>query len=147
MRTISGFDGEYRWLSNFWPADVCMDGVTWPTVEHAYQAAKSADPEYREVIAGCGTPGIAKFCGHQAQLRADWDYVRVDLMETLVHQKFIRHPELATALLETGDAYLEELNGWGDRFWGVDSKSGRGLNMLGHILMHVREELAACLTP
>ena len=37
---ITRFHGEYRFLSNFYPVKVEYDGVQYPTVEHAYQAAK-----------------------------------------------------------------------------------------------------------
>ena len=41
---VTEFQGEYRFLSNFWPAQVVFEGVTYPTSEHAYQAAKTLDP-------------------------------------------------------------------------------------------------------
>ena len=44
-------------------------------------------------------------------------------------------------LLETGDVYLEETNTWGDVFWGVCN--GKGENMLGQVLMLIRDELKA----
>lgn len=36
---ITGFFGEYRYMSNFWYAKVRLDSTIYPTVEHAYQAA------------------------------------------------------------------------------------------------------------
>ena len=36
---------------------------------------------------------------------------------------------------------LVEGNRWGDTCWGVDTRTGRGENHLGKILMNVREEL------
>ena len=36
---ITRFHEEYRFLSNFYPVKVEYDGVQYPTVEHAYQAA------------------------------------------------------------------------------------------------------------
>jgi predicted NAD-dependent protein-ADP-ribosyltransferase YbiA (DUF1768 family) len=62
-------------------------------------------------------------------------------MEDLVRQKF-SNPALATRLLKTGEAVLEEGNTWGDRFWGVDARTGEGENHLGLILMRVRKDLA-----
>ena len=38
------------YLSNFWPARVMLDGVEYPSTEHAYQAAKTLDKVTRERI-------------------------------------------------------------------------------------------------
>lgn len=37
---IMGFRDDYRWLSNFWPAEVSVGDVTFPTVEHGFVASK-----------------------------------------------------------------------------------------------------------
>jgi predicted NAD-dependent protein-ADP-ribosyltransferase YbiA (DUF1768 family) len=59
------------------------------------------------------------------------------------------HRSLAKKLTDTADAILIEGNTWGDRFWGQtlshtsDSYAegeGVGLNMLGVLLMHVRQK-------
>lgn len=136
---IEGFFGEYRFLSNFWYASVTLDGVVYPTVEHAYQAAKTLDHNMRRMIANARTPGDAKRAGRLIKLRADWTTTtRLSVMRSLVTQKF-SHPHLAEKLLATGDAYLEETNSWGDTFWGVSG--GVGTNHLGHILMDTRSAL------
>ena len=57
---ILAFEGEYSWLSNFWPVEVVLDGMVFPSVEHAYQAAK-ADPSQWVVFLGC-TAGKARAC-------------------------------------------------------------------------------------
>ena len=62
-------------------------------------------------------------------------------MTGIVRDKFTRNPELKRLLLATGDAVLIEGNTWGDRFWGVDKRTGKGENHLGLILMDIREEL------
>lgn len=60
---------------------------------------------------------------------------------TLVQRKFsARNPELLRRLLDTGDLTLIEGNHWGDTFWGVDIRTGKGDNHLGMILMQVREQ-------
>lgn len=118
---IREFRGEYRWLSNFWPAKVTLDGEEeYASVEHAYQAAKFEDEDDRAFIAAAPTPGSAK---HRAatmkeRVRDDWHDVNVTIMAGLVEQKF-RDPELARRLLATGDAKLIEGNTWDDTFWGV----------------------------
>lgn len=133
---IDSFQGYYRFLSNFWPAEVCLDGVVYPSVEHAYVAAKTLDLEMREQIRQVQTPGQVKRFGRKLQLRPDWDDVKVSVMKDLVAQKFAEGTDLRKKLDETSPAYLEEGNTWGDRFWGVCK--GEGLNHLGKILMEVR---------
>jgi ribA/ribD-fused uncharacterized protein len=138
---ISEFQGEYRFLSNFWPATVEYEGITYPTSEHAYQAAKTLDANDRRRIAAMATPSEAKKAGRALKLRTDWDTAKFRVMEDVVRDKFTRHSDLAAKLLATGDALLEEGNAWGDRVWGV--YQGQGENRLGLILMKVRTELAA----
>lgn len=60
MSEISDFSGGNHFLSNFHPSPVTMDGVIYPTVEHAYQAAKTIDHAEREVIRTSPGPGMAK---------------------------------------------------------------------------------------
>ena len=59
----------------------------------------------------------------------------------LYRAKFTQNEDLKWRLIGTGDAYLEEGNTWHDTCWGVDAKTGEGLNHLGRILMKVRDEL------
>ena len=139
---ITGFWGEYRFLSNFFPVDVVLDGEAYPSVEHAYQAAKlsPSDAVGRDAIRCAATPGQAKRLGSNAVPRAGWDDMKVAIMRDLLRQKFTR-PDLAARLLTTGDADLIEGNSWGDRFWG-QSPVGDGENRLGRLLMEIRRDIA-----
>jgi len=138
---IDSFSGTYRFLSNFWPAEVEFEDLRYPTAEHAYQAAKTTDVELRLRIAGTPTPAEAKRVGNGLPRRQDWEQVKLRVMEECVRDKFTRHPDLGRHLLATGDAELVEGNTWGDRFWGVCD--GEGQNHLGRILMKIRAELRA----
>jgi ribA/ribD-fused uncharacterized protein len=135
---IDKFTGDYRFLSNFFLSPICMNGLVYPTVEHAYQAMKTFDQEERVRIAGQPTPGKAKSAGRKVTLRSDWENVKIDIMENLLRLKF-KWPHLRDKLLATGDTELIEGNSWGDRFWGVFL--GRGRNELGLALMRIRKEL------
>jgi ribA/ribD-fused uncharacterized protein len=77
-------------------------------------------------------------------LRPDWEAVKVDVMRRAVRAKFTQHTELRAILLETADAILVEHTAR-DAFWG-DGGDGSGRNVLGQILMEVREELRAPAT-
>jgi len=136
---IDSFQGDYRFLSNFWPAEVIFDGIAYPTAEHAYQSAKTLDRAQRQRIAALPTPADAKREGRALKQRDDWETVKFDVMERVVREKFTRHPELRDKLLATDNAELIEGNTWGDRVWGV--YQGEGENRLGKILMKVRDEL------
>jgi ribA/ribD-fused uncharacterized protein len=136
---IDSFEGEYRFLSNFWPAKVVFEGLSYPSVEHAYQSAKTLDMDDRKHIAAIPDAADAKRLGRELKLRPDWEQVKLGVMETCVRYKFSHNPEMRTKLLATGELYLEEGNTWNDRYWGVCE--GQGENHLGKILMKVRAEL------
>lgn len=136
---IDSFFGDYRFLSNFYPSPMRINGVFWPTVEHAYQASKTDDVTVKQKIASLEYPGQVKRFAKQLEPKDDWVSDRIWTMTQLVRQKFKQNPELGYKLLGTQDAILIEGNNWGDRFWGqVD---GKGENNLGKILMKIRNEL------
>lgn len=136
---VTEFQGGYRWLSNFWPAQVILDGVIYPSIENAYQAAKK-HPSQRAPFRSCA-PGQAKRLGRVGETRADWEMEKVAVMRALIAQKFAPDSELGARLLATEDRKLVEGNTWGDVFWGVCR--GRGQNVLGQLLMERRAFLQA----
>lgn len=138
MNKITQFKGQYRFLSNFHPAEVMLEGETYPTVEHAYQAAKFESDVVRSHIRCADTAAKAKRLGSKYKIREDWDLIKLAVMKGLLVQKF-RHPELAALLKATGDAELIEGNWWGDIYWGVCE--GVGHNHLGKLLMEIRSTL------
>lgn len=136
---IDKFEGEYAFLSNFYPTTIKWEGETYPTLEHAFQAAKTYDSQERQSLRQAHSPGKAKQLGRQVTLRPDWEKVKTDIMRTLLLQKF-QIPTLRTSLLATGNAQLIEGNNWHDKFWGACfcAKCGGGKNVLGKLLMEVR---------
>ena len=138
---ITSFRSQYAFLSNFYPCRVLLDGVTYGSVEHAFQAAKTVNPVERERIQRCSTPGAAKRLGREVVLRPEWERIKLGVMKELVRQKFTHDPRLRAQLLKTYPHPLVEENTWGDRFWGVCG--GVGENHLGRILMEVRADLRA----
>lgn len=135
---IDKFAGDYRWLSNFWLAEVEYEGVTYRTTEHAFQAAKTLDLGQRRHVRKAMGPGEAKRLGRQVTLRSGWESMKDEVMLDINRQKF-RDPDLRGKLLATGDVPLIEGNTWGDKYWGV--VGGVGKNRLGKILMKVRDEI------
>lgn len=149
METVDTFTGEYRFLSNFFPAVVVLedDEYVYPTVEHAYQAAKTLNLALRGTIANTSSPGTAKRLGRRVPIQEGWDlHLKYTIMQDLLNQKFVFGGDLGTRLLSTGDAVLVEGNNWHDTIWGVchcprEFCRGRGTNILGWLLMQRRNEL------
>lgn len=141
MNAIEGFFGEYRFLSNFWISDLRVPWGSFRSAEHAYQAAKTCNPDERAMIARAPSPGTAKRLArsivHPAPL---FDTIKLRIMREVVTAKFEQNSTLADLLIQTAPRKLVELNSWGDRFWGVFD--GVGENHLGAILEGVRAELA-----
>lgn len=143
---IESFSGENRFLSNFWPVQVELEGETYPSTEQAYKAAKTLDKEVRNKIREFipnkrELEEQIKEVLDDAIIRPDWtDDMRLQVMESLLNQKFDgRDLDLQKRLLDTGDVELIEGNTWGDTFFGVCN--GVGENHLGKILMKVRDSL------
>lgn len=149
---VTHFRDKYRFLSNFYPCEVwygdSVNGATYPTTEHAYQAAKSLHIHERERIRLAETPAKAKELGRNLILRSDWEVYKLVVMEKLLRLKFKPDSELARRLLATGEEELMEGNTWGDRFWGCtpeyddrNESYWKGNNHLGKLLMKIRKEL------
>lgn len=133
------FQDEYRFLSNFWMCDLVFEGITYRSSEHCFMCQKTFDEELQLQIRMAATPSKAKIIGRTVPLRADWEEVKVDAMYSAVYAKFSQNPDLKHRLLATGNRYLEEGNTWKDVNWGVCD--GVGLNLLGQVLMAVRQQL------
>lgn len=134
---IESFNGPHRFLSNFFPWEIQYEGVWYPTLEHAYQAAKTLDLDARRIIRLSISPGKAKHAGRRVPLRPNWEDIKQDIMLSLLRQKF-SDDGLKGMLLDTGNRPLIETNNWGDTYWGVCK--GTGNNFLGKLIMKVREE-------
>ena len=85
---IVEFDGDYAFLSNFYPSTIYHEGITYPTNEHFFQAMKTLDIDERKAIAAAETPGLAKRMGRNVKLRPDWEAVKVDVMRLGLILKF-----------------------------------------------------------
>lgn len=134
----------YREFSNFAPFPIDLDGESWPTTEHYYQAQKFTDPELQQKIRAAENPIIAKRLAdeHRGKMRADWDAVKDDVMYRAVRRKFELHPQLRALLLATGDEPIAEDGPNNDTYWGI-GRSGTGQNKLGRIIERIRAELRA----
>jgi ribA/ribD-fused uncharacterized protein len=138
---IDSFQGQYRFLSNFFPSPLLYMGVIWPTVEHLFQAMKLGNqPDER--VAGCATPALAKKMGRTIPLRADWQVVKTKVMLYCLRLKFAQ-PGFREQLLSTLPHELVEGNQWHDNYWGkcfCGSCANKIHNdVLGRLLIQVRK--------
>lgn len=132
---------DYGEFSNFAAFPIQLDKKKWPTSEHYFQAQKFSDPKDREEIRKANTPHIAARLGRdrRKKLRKDWEAVKVNVMRQALHAKFTQHEDLGRLLLSTESARLTEHTP-NDDYWG-DGGDGSGRNMLGRLLMDLREKL------
>ncbi|MFO0583813.1 MAG: NADAR family protein [Anaeromyxobacter sp.] len=132
----------YGFLSNFAPFPIDLDGRTWPTTEHYFQAQKFRGTPSEERVRAAPSPGDAARMGRNLPgLRADWEDVKDEVMLVALRAKFGQHAKLKRLLLETGERPLVE-HTTNDRYW-ADGGDGSGKNRLGALLMVVRDELRA----
>ncbi len=139
--TILGFFKDFRFLSNFHMCKVVVDGIEFPSSEHAYMAEKTIYREEKEIIAKIEKATDVKKYGSSMTISKEfWDEYRLIAMTKVLMAKFTQNEDLKEQLLATGDKLLVETNWWNDRFWGEDI-NGNGKSMLGECLMAVRSLL------
>lgn len=110
---------------------------------HAFPTASCIDNPPRTQAAGIGRRAERQ---QRHLLRPDWLDVKVDVMRTGLRAKFTQHSAPRALLLESGmgdhaGSLLIEASPH-DMFWGRGF-TGRGQNMLGKLLMELRESLLA----
>lgn len=169
-------DQPYYEFTNFYkPGKLEIDGKSWPTTEHYFQAMKFYDPssvrhaEYMEIIRLSDGPMKAAILGRQKQkggfagdwkvnkvsdlrtlndvikaysdvsLRTDWESAKDDIMRKALQAKFTQNADLKKLLKDTGNRKLIEASNR-DGYWG-HGRDKKGKNMLGQILMEIRNSL------
>lgn len=132
---------EYGCFSNFAHYGFELDGKWWMTSEHYFQAQKFCGTEYEEIIRLLDSPMKAAEMGRSRDLplRKDWEQVKDDIMRKAVYAKFLQNSDIKDMLLETGSEYIVEKTS-NDYYWGC-GVNGTGKNMLGIILMEIRDIL------
>ena len=142
-------DKPYYEFTNFYSATVNIDGKSWPTTEHYFQAQKFVGTPYVEKIRNLPTPRDAFQLSRDPQVsrwrRSDWESVKDDVMLRALRVKFSSSRVLCDKLCGTGMKELVEHTS-NDSYWG-DGGDGSGRNKLGKILMQVRRELKATRPP
>lgn len=131
-------------FSNLHRTPVVFEGREYPTAEHAYQAGKASKDTVREWILSAPTPSLVAMAAHGLytwDITPSWSKIKFDRMRDVLRAKFSQHEDLRELLLATRDARLVEAgttDNLVNRTWG--EVNGKGKNMLGLMLMEVREE-------
>ncbi len=137
----------YGPLSNLYRCAVMFEGIIFPTSEHAYQAGKARKQEVREWLLAAPSPALVAMAAHGLyvwDVHPDWSKTKFDRMRGVLYAKFTQHPNLKELLLSTGNKRLVEaatVDNAVNRLWG--EVNGKGKNMLGVLLMELRDKLRA----
>eukprot|EP01062_Namystynia_karyoxenos_P005602 TRINITY_DN11940_c0_g1_i1.p1 TRINITY_DN11940_c0_g1~~TRINITY_DN11940_c0_g1_i1.p1 ORF type:complete len:1259 (+),score=300.12 TRINITY_DN11940_c0_g1_i1:94-3870(+) len=141
--TFNGYTEPWGKLSIDWPSQFAARGRNWPTLQHFFQAMKWQGTSREELIAAAPTPEAAREIGMQTaegeQPRPDWDEMACEYMLEGMRAKFTQDAQCRAELLRTGFATITHSNP-DEEYWGSGT-NGVGLNMLGTLLMQVRDEL------
>ena len=142
-------------LSQWWPAEFTVDGVTYATAEHWMMAGKASlfgDDDGLAAALAAKSPGAAKPAARKVRGFDErrWAAARYDIVVAGTLAKFSQHADLARFLRATGRRVLVEASPF-DRIWGIGMaatnpdashpSAWRGLNLLGFALMEVRSQL------
>jgi len=147
IRFYRASERPYGAFSNLYRRPVELDGVVYPTSEHAYQAGKARKTAVREWLMSAPSPALLAMAAHGLyywDIAPGWSTTKFDRMRRVLMAKFTQHDDLKELLLGTGNARLVEsatIDNEVNRLWG--EVNGEGRNMLGTLLMEVRQELRA----
>jgi ribA/ribD-fused uncharacterized protein len=137
----------YIYFSPYTAHAIEIDGVIYPTVEHAYQCSRYTDPKIISEILVAKSPVKAwetssKYKDLQIPEFKDPEH-KLKVMEKLMRLKAEQHEEVRKALIDYGNKeIIKHIVTYppGDGFWD-DGEDGKGLNHIGKIWMKIREEI------
>jgi len=136
-----GRDDPHHLLASYSRHGFELDGQAWPSVEHYFQAMKFTDPLLRDRIHRVPHPQAAARLARWRfwKVRRDWKKIQVVVMTRGTWIKCHAHPEVAEALLDTGERLIVESSLY-DYYWGC-GRDHRGRNLYGRMLMDIRGRL------
>lgn len=145
MKDVLPLHHFYIYFSPYTAHAIELDGVVYPTVEHAYQCERYDDPAIRAEILATRSPVKAWEAStkHKPAQKADFPSRKRKVMKHLMRLKAEQHEEVRKALIESGDmTIVKHIDTYppGDGFWD-DGPDGTGENQMGKIWMEIREEM------
>jgi ribA/ribD-fused uncharacterized protein len=151
IRFYRSNEKPYGAFSNLYRRTVVFEGIVYPTAEHAYQAGKARKIEVRDWILSAPTPSLVAMAAHGLytwDIVPNWSKIKFERMKGVLLAKYTQHEDLKLLLLGTGNARLVEsatVDNAVNRLWG--EVNGVGKNMLGTLLMQVRDEIRQAEQP
>lgn len=145
LRFYRADEQPYGAFSNLYRREFMFEGEVYPTAEHAYQAGKARKLAVREWLMNAPSPALLAMAAHGLyywDIAPGWSKTKFDRMKRVLLAKFSTFDDLRELLLSTGKHRLVETattDSPVNRLWG--EVNGQGKNMLGVLLMEVREEL------
>ena len=138
--TLYKSPGKHGFLSNLFPCKVEFEEEVFNSSEHAYQKAKFKDPKVWDWVKQAPAPRFVCIIAHGLHfydMNPEWKNIRLQRMRDVTYAKFSQNETLKQKLIDTHPSVLIE-NSKTDAYWGI-GKRGKGKNMLGVILMEVRD--------
>lgn len=152
--------GDNGYLSNWFLSDFIVDDLEFHSGEQWFMYAKAVlfkDMEIANMILNApmnrvGDNKAVKALGRQVRNFDSnvWDEKKEYLIYKGLLEKFRQNEDLKYKLLSTGDKLLAEASPY-DKIWGIglsgdeivawNTETWKGTNLLGKILMRVRDEL------
>lgn len=145
IRFYRASEKPYGAFSNLYRREIEFEGERFATSEHAYQAGKARKPEVRKWLMAAPSPSLLAMAAHGLyywDVAPGWSTTKFDRMRNVLRAKFTQHEDLCELLLSTDEARLVEsatVDNEINRTWG--EVNGIGRNMLGKLLMEIRDEL------
>lgn len=133
-------ESEFHVLSNFSSHQVEIDGVLYPTCEHAYHALRYNDIEIQKEIIQAKSARKAWEISQWYKDKQLEDFDKVVIMKSILIEKLNQHEDVREALFNSQDSILEKQIEV-DLFWGISSNN-QWKNMLWNLWMEIRNKLA-----
>lgn len=136
---INSFKGEYDFLNNRYGCSFRWENIKYNNVESAFHASKCIDEEERRVLSKLSANKVA-VRGGQITPYPGWEEQKLEIMTSILEEKFGQNPTLMKRLIDTGNCILINGNNKHETYWGMDLYSWYGENHLGKILMSIRDK-------
>lgn len=136
---IYKFDGPYAFLALEHPCQVVYDDHIYGNAAVLFYALRATTERSRMKIARLST-NKARQKSSALPDNPEYDDNREYFLKLAVKAKFDSHPALRAKLLKTRPKELINTVTYLDNWIGVRESNGRGDNMLGKVLMEVRDE-------
>jgi len=150
-------DEEHGWLSNWTLSDFELDGKVFSSVEQYIMYQKCdvfGDMESAQAVMATKDPQVMQTIGRNARgyIPLVWEGLRQVIAERAIYASFSQNDKRRQLLVDTEDAWLVEC-AHQDKIWTCgarineperfDASLWKGTNLLGFVLMKVREDLKA----